>query len=43
MIEAKGLVKTYHDGEREIRPLDGTDFTCRYWRVCPYRGQIRVR
>jgi len=28
MIEARGLVKTYHDGEREIRPLDGTDFTC---------------
>jgi ABC-type lipoprotein export system ATPase subunit len=28
MIEAMGLVKTYHDGEREIRPLDGTDFTC---------------
>lgn len=28
MIEARGLVKTYHDGEREIRPLNGTDFTC---------------
>lgn len=28
MIEAKGLVKTYHDGEKEIRPLDGVDFSC---------------
>jgi ABC-type lipoprotein export system ATPase subunit len=28
MIEARGLVKTYYDGEREIRPLNGTDFVC---------------
>jgi putative ABC transport system ATP-binding protein len=29
MIEARGLVKSYHDGEREVRPLDGVDFSCR--------------
>lgn len=28
MIEARGLVKTYYDGDREIRPLDGVDFSC---------------
>jgi len=28
MIEARGLVKSYHDGEREVRPLDGVDFIC---------------
>jgi ABC-type lipoprotein export system ATPase subunit len=28
MIEARGLVKSYHDGEREVRPLDGVDFSC---------------
>ncbi|MGA2918799.1 ABC transporter ATP-binding protein [Methanoregula sp.] len=29
MIEARGLIKSYHDGEREVRPLDGVDFSCR--------------
>ena len=28
MIEATGIHKTYHNGQREIRPLDGIDFTC---------------
>jgi len=29
MIETRGLVKSYHDGDREVRPLDGVDFSCR--------------
>jgi putative ABC transport system ATP-binding protein len=29
MIEARGLIKSYHDGEREVRPLDSVDFRCR--------------
>ena len=28
MIEARGLVKSYHDGECEVRPLDSVDFRC---------------
>ena len=28
MIEARGLQKIYRNGQREIRPLDGIDFTC---------------
>jgi putative ABC transport system ATP-binding protein len=28
VIEVTGLVKTYYEGGREIRPLDGIDFTC---------------
>jgi putative ABC transport system ATP-binding protein len=28
MIEARGLVKSYHDGGHEVRPLDGVDFRC---------------
>ncbi len=29
MIETRGLVKYFHDGGREVRPLDGVDFICR--------------
>jgi putative ABC transport system ATP-binding protein len=29
MIETTGLVKYYHDGGREMRPIDGVDFSCR--------------
>jgi putative ABC transport system ATP-binding protein len=28
VIEARGLQKIYRNGQREIRPLDGIDFTC---------------
>ena len=28
MIEGRGLVKIYQEGGREVRPLDGIDFTC---------------
>ena len=28
MIEARDLVKSYSDGGREVRPLDGVDFSC---------------
>ena len=28
MIEARGLVKSYRNGGREVRPLDGVDFSC---------------
>ena len=28
MIEARGLQKIYRNGQNEIRPLDGIDFTC---------------
>lgn len=29
MIEARGLCKSYGSGQREIRPLDHVDFSCR--------------
>lgn len=29
MIEVSGLVKTFTEGDREIRPLDGIDFSCK--------------
>ncbi len=28
MIEARGIHKMYQNGQKEIRPLDGIDFTC---------------
>ncbi len=28
MIEARGIQKMYRNGHKEIRPLDGIDFTC---------------
>ena len=28
MIEARGLMKIYRNGQEEIHPLDGIDFTC---------------
>ena len=28
MIEARGIQKIFRNGQREIRPLDGIDFTC---------------
>jgi putative ABC transport system ATP-binding protein len=28
VIEARGIQKIYRSGQREIRPLDGIDFTC---------------
>jgi ABC-type lipoprotein export system ATPase subunit len=28
VIEARGLTKVYLDGQREVRPLDGIDFSC---------------
>jgi putative ABC transport system ATP-binding protein len=28
VIEARGLQKIYRNGQNEIRPLDGIDFTC---------------